>query len=149
MAVTTLSSIPLAFDYDVVAARRRARQVASLLHFDEQDQTRIATVASELARNALRFGSGGRVEFAVADESLIVTVWDRGPGTTTLQEVSSARRLMDDLEIRGTTIVAQKRLPVNAPALTQGALASIAAELSKQRAESPLEEIQQQIGRAH
>ena len=35
-------------------ARQRARQIAALLGFDAQDQTRIATAVSEIARNAFR-----------------------------------------------------------------------------------------------
>ena len=38
---------------DVVFSRQRARQIAQLLGFDAQDQTRIATAVSEIARNAL------------------------------------------------------------------------------------------------
>ena len=37
MAYTPLSSITLHFDYDLVAARRRARQIAPQLGYDEQD----------------------------------------------------------------------------------------------------------------
>lgn len=168
MSITPLSSISLAFDYDVVAARRRARQIAALLRFDDQDQTRIATVASELARNALHYGSGGRVEFAVDQrstaQSLMITVSDRGPGIANLEEVLSgnyqsdtgmgigllgARRLMDDFDVRtaagsGTTIVVRKRLPPGAKPLTPRTLAGLVDELSQQKPESPLEEIQQQ-----
>ena len=45
-------------------ARQRARQIAALLGFDGQDQTRIATAVSEIARNAFRYAGGGKVEFA-------------------------------------------------------------------------------------
>ncbi len=168
MSITPLSSISLAFDYDVVAARRRARQIAALLRFDDQDQTRIATVASELARNALRYSSGGRIEFAVDHrsdaQSLMITVSDRGPGIANLDEVLSgnyhsdtgmgigllgARRLMDDFDVRtaagsGTTVVVKKRLPASAKPLTSRALAGLVDELAQQKPESPLEEIQQQ-----
>ncbi|MFP5248103.1 MAG: ATP-binding protein, partial [Thermoanaerobaculia bacterium] len=96
MAVTPISSTSLHFEYDLVAARRRARQIAALLGFDEQDQTRIATVASEIARNALRYAGGGRIEFAVegrsgSAESLLLTVTDRGPGITNLEDVLTGR----------------------------------------------------------
>lgn len=36
-----------------MGTRRRARQIAELLGFDQQNQIRIATVASEIVRNAL------------------------------------------------------------------------------------------------
>jgi signal transduction histidine kinase len=167
MPLTPLSSISLHFDYDLVAARRRARQVAAALNYDEQDQTRIATVVSELARNALRYAGGGRIEFGLDSReggvSLIINVNDRGPGITNLDDVLNgryqsgtgmgvglvgARRLMDDLQIStgpgGTTVVARKRLPVNAPPLGNDGLGRLADALARQRPESPLEEIQQQ-----
>lgn len=165
--MTPLSSISLHFEYDLVAARRRARQVAALLGFDDQDQTRIATVASEIARNALRYGGGGKVEFAVegdADRALLMTVTDHGPGICNLDEVLNgryesrtgmgigivgARRLMDDLQIStgpgiGTTVTMRKLLTHRAPDLTGDGLRRLVDELSRQRPESPLEEIQQQ-----
>ncbi|MGN6184155.1 MAG: ATP-binding protein [Thermoanaerobaculia bacterium] len=168
MASTTISSISLHFEYDLVAARRRARQVAAALGFDDQDQTRIATVASEIARNALRYAGGGRIEFAVDElngtQALAMTVSDRGPGIPNLDDVLSgryrsntgmgigivgARRLMDDLQInttpgKGTIVSMRKRLPVTAPPLNNGGIRRIVDELSKQRPESPIEEIQQQ-----
>ena len=165
---TTLSSISLHFDYDVVAARRRARQIAALLQFDEQDQTRIATVVSEIARNALRYGGGGRVEFGVdlrtGHQALVTVVSDRGPGIANLDEVLSgayrsttgmglglvgARRLMDTFDVRtepgnGTTVTLGKRLPSAAGVLSAEEVQRLVGELARQRPESPLEEIQQQ-----
>ena len=166
--ITPLSSIALHFETDLVAARRRARQIAALLGFEDQDQTRIATVASEIARNALRYGGGGRVELAVDRDgggaALVLTVTDRGPGIHNLDDVLSgryesktgmgigivgARRLMDDLKIsskpgQGTTVVMRKALPPRAPELNGKEIQRLVDELSRQRAESPLEEIQQQ-----
>ncbi|HEX6642182.1 MAG TPA: ATP-binding protein [Thermoanaerobaculia bacterium] len=174
MPTRNISSISLQYDYDLVAARRRARQIAALLGFDEQDQTRIATVASEIARNALRYGGGGRTEFGLdmgadgtgAGQSLSLTVSDRGPGIPNLDEVLSgryqsstgmglgilgARRLMDDVQIitapgKGTTVFMQKKLPAHAPTWTPERITKLVDELAQQRPESPLEEIQQQNG---
>ena len=168
MPHTPLSSISLHFEYDLVAARRRARQIAGLLGFEEQDQTRIATVASEIARNALRYGGGGRIEFGIDSrngaDALTMSVVDRGPGIENLDEILAgryrsttgmglgligARRLMDDLQITtargaGTTVTVKKLLGANAPALTSESVRRLADELARQRPESPLEEIQQQ-----
>jgi anti-sigma regulatory factor (Ser/Thr protein kinase) len=47
-------AVELAHEHDVVLARTRAREIAALLGFQQQDQTRIATAVSEIARNALR-----------------------------------------------------------------------------------------------
>ncbi|HET7437028.1 MAG TPA: ATP-binding protein [Thermoanaerobaculia bacterium] len=168
MASLPISSISLHFEYDLVAARRRARQIAAVLGFEDQDQTRIATVASEIARNALRYGGGGRFEFGLEQRDsrqlLVMTISDRGPGIRNLDEVLSgtyrsttgmgigivgARRLMDDFTVtsspdKGTTVVMKKALPPTAPEPTPKRIEEIVNELAKQRPESPLEEIQQQ-----
>jgi anti-sigma regulatory factor (Ser/Thr protein kinase) len=52
-------STPIFSEQDVVTARQRARQLSGLLGFDPQDQTRIATAVSEIARNA--YVHAGRV----------------------------------------------------------------------------------------
>ena len=54
---------------DIVLVRKRTRQVAELLGFDRQDQTRITTAVSELARNAFEYAGGGRAEFRVRDDA--------------------------------------------------------------------------------
>ena len=58
-------SVAIKYEHDVVAARQRARQIAESLGFDAQDQTRIATAISEIARNAYSYAGGGRVDFLV------------------------------------------------------------------------------------
>ena len=49
-----LLTIPLRHDRHVVHARQRARDIAAELGFEHQDQIRLATAASELARIAHR-----------------------------------------------------------------------------------------------
>jgi len=48
-------TVPVESEGDVVAVRQRARRLAELLGFERQDQTRIATAVSELARNAFGY----------------------------------------------------------------------------------------------
>ena len=135
--IPPILTIDLRMEHDVVLARQRARQVAQLLGFDTQDQTRFATAASELARNAYQYASGGRVVFELVAEPprLDVTVSDAGPGIARLADVLDgryqsatgmglglvgARRLSDYFEVRsapGATVVRLgKRLPRTAPA---------------------------------
>ena len=45
-------TLEIRLEVDVVLTRQRARQIAGLLGFPLLDQTRIATAASEIARNA-------------------------------------------------------------------------------------------------
>ena len=167
MARTGLSSIGLNYEHDLVAARRRARQIGAILSLSVQDQTQIATVTSEIARNALRYATGGRVEFAIEDDgsasNLVITVTDRGSGIPALEEVLSgayvsrtgmgigivgARRLMDEFEISssaagGTRVVMKKKLP---RATTKREIAAIVEELARKKPDNPMEEIQQQNG---
>ena len=58
-------TIRLRHERHVVQARQRAREIAALLGFEHQEQIRLATAASELARNAFRYAQGGFVEFLV------------------------------------------------------------------------------------
>src|SRR5277367_4650185 len=83
-------SVVIRSEHDTVAARQRARQIASLLGFDSQDQTRIATAVSEIARNAFRYAGGGKIELAVSEgepAAFQVTVHDKGPGIKDLQHI--------------------------------------------------------------
>src|SRR3954454_25062045 len=91
---TPILTVDLMLEYDVVLARQRARQVAGLLGFDAQDQTRIATAVSEVARNAFQYAGGGKVEFLVdepAPPTFLVRVSDRGPGINDLQAILDGR----------------------------------------------------------
>jgi signal transduction histidine kinase/CheY-like chemotaxis protein len=154
-------------EHHVVAARRRARQIAELLGFDAQDQIRIATAVSEIARNALKYGGGGKVDFAAVGgahaHALEVKISDRGPGVADLQAVLDgryhsptgmgigiigARRLMEDFEITsaagGTTVRMRKSIPVKGAALTPATLARISEELARPKSEDVYEELQRQ-----
>src|SRR4029450_8595004 len=91
---TTLLTVDLAREHDVVLARQRARQLATEFKFDAQDQTRFATAVSELARNAHQYAGGGRVGFGVdrgPPAMLVARVKDRGPGIARLADVLDGR----------------------------------------------------------
>jgi signal transduction histidine kinase len=128
-----LLAVELRSEPDIVLARQRARQIAAHLGLDPQEQTRLATAVSELARNAHQYAGGGRVEFRLQDRDsmLVVTVSDEGPGIPHLTEVlegryesptgmgigiAGSRRLVDRFDVetapgRGTRIVLGKQLP--------------------------------------
>jgi signal transduction histidine kinase len=147
-------------EQDVVAARQRSRSIAGLVGFDSQEQTRIATAVSEIARNAFRYANGGRIDFSVGD-SLQIRIADNGPGisnvTAILQGryrsttgmglgIMGARRLMDEFRIdsvpgRGATVMMAKRLPKRAPQLTPENLTKIANELARVASDDPFQEI--------
>ncbi len=136
--ITTLS---LEMDDDVVHARQCARVVAQHVGFGAQDQTRIATALSEIARNALGYAGGGKVDFLLrrgAKPSLVVRVRDSGKGIENLSSIlegryvsptgmglgiAGARRLMDTLEVQtaptGTTVTMDKAVPGAIPLLAK------------------------------
>lgn len=135
----SILSVNIRSEHDTVAARQRARQIARLLGFDAQDQTRIATAVSEIARNAFNYAGGGRAEYRIegrlAPQLFLIKVTDSGPGIRDLNTILEgayqsstgmglgiigARRLMDQFQIestpqRGTTVWLKKLLPKRAP----------------------------------
>ena len=81
---------------DIVLVRKRTRRLAELLGFDRQDQTRITTAVSELARNAFEYAGGGRAEFRVRDDgpahAFEIVISDKGPGIVDLDAVLSGNQ---------------------------------------------------------
>src|SRR5262245_46585734 len=128
-------NVTIQHEPDVVLARQRARQIAELLGFEGQDQTRIATAVSEIACNAFIYAGGGKVEFQLEGKTvpqvLLINISDQGPGIRGLQAILDeeyqsntgmglgilgARRLMDQFAIetnpgQGTTVHLTKLLP--------------------------------------
>src|SRR5579864_9192102 len=89
-----LLTIPLRHDRHVVHARQRARDVAAELGFEHQDQIRLATATSELARNAFRYAENGTVSFSVTKsnpQTFIISVADKGRGIPNLSDILDGR----------------------------------------------------------
>ncbi len=164
--MTTLLNIEIRFEQDVVISRQRARQIAQGLGFDSQDQTRIATAVSEIARNAFQYAKLGKVEFRMEGESpqmLLISITDKGTGIANLNVILEgnyksptgmglgiigSKRLMDRFEIEsspsGTKVVMGKTLPKRAAKLTNNLSIQIADKLAMQPPYNPFAEIQQQ-----
>ncbi|GAB1541823.1 hypothetical protein NUACC21_44960 [Scytonema sp. NUACC21] len=163
----TLLTLEIRFEQDVVMARGRTRQLAELLGFDAQDQTRLATAVSEIARNAFQYAKGGRVEFcleATSPQTFLICVRDTGSGIPNLQTILDgqyksatgmglgifgAKRLMDEFQIEsqpgyGTIVLMKKSLPKRSPILTREHLTQIIDGLIRRPPQNPYEEIQQQ-----
>jgi signal transduction histidine kinase len=162
-----LSTVNITIEQDVVLARRRARQIAAILGFEPQDQSRVATAVSEIARNAFEYGGGGTVDFLLGggelSHMLLVRVHDSGPGIKELDAVlggryqshtgmglgiSGTRRLTDHFEITsgpgaGTTVLLGKRLSRRAQ-LTPELASEISAKLESIRGLDLAQEIQAQ-----
>jgi signal transduction histidine kinase/CheY-like chemotaxis protein len=170
MPTIPILTLNIRHENDTVAARQRARQIARLSGFDAQDQTRIATAVSEIARNAFRYAGGGKIEYAIdhgvdgdAVAALAIRVADTGAGIADLERILEgryrsstgmglgiigARRLMDDFSIqsdaRGTIVVLRKRLPRKANANNRDALARIVQVLAAEKPQDAYTEIQSQ-----
>jgi signal transduction histidine kinase/CheY-like chemotaxis protein len=159
-------TIRLRHERHVVHARQRAREIASLLGFEHQEQIRLATAASELARNAFRYATNGAVEFLLQDtvpQVFVIAVGDTGPGIPNLAEILDGRyvsrtglgkglvgtkRLMDRFEIAsspaGTRVELGKVLPRTAPKIDADRVSRIASELSRSDAADPFDEVDRQ-----
>jgi signal transduction histidine kinase/CheY-like chemotaxis protein len=160
--------IVIGAETDIVLVRKRTRRLAELIGFDAQDQTRITTAVSEIARNAFEYGRGGQVEFRLSgnqpSQMFSILVRDRGAGIPNLQAILAgehksatgmgigllgARRLMDDFHIEtqaggGTTVRLGKILPPRAKPVTSSLLKTIAEKLAADGPADALEEIRQQ-----
>lgn len=146
--------------------RQRARQVADLLGFEAQDQTRISTAVSEIARNAVQYAGGGKVEFHLTlggDQSLQMVVRDKGPGITAVEALLDAKvvcasgrgrtlrgalQLMDTFHVestaRGTVIKLSKLRPRRLPFLESRDIPRITNALMQRVSEDPVAEMQRQ-----
>lgn len=81
--------LPLAHQGDVVAVRQSTRSYAVEIGLTIIDQTKIVTAASELARNTVVHGGGGKVTLEIIKESsrqgLRLVFEDSGPGIPDLE----------------------------------------------------------------
>lgn len=124
--------LPLKSDEDVVRLRKQVREEMITLGFSLIEQTKMITAASELARNALRYGGGGEARILLLAEEgrrgLSLCFIDQGPGIENLElaltdgytsggglglGLSGAKRLADDFAIdtapgKGTTVTINK-----------------------------------------
>jgi len=157
-----IMTVPIENEGDVVTVRQRAHRVADMLGFDRQDQTRIATAVSELARNAFGYAGGGRAEFVLDSSSnpqrFVVRICDQGPGIANLQTILDgqyrsssgmglgligARRLMDTFDIEskpdaGTTVEVGHKLPSRLNPWPRAKLTEIVSSLKKESSSDPL-----------
>ena len=160
---TLLCRIDIRYEQDVVLVRQRARQIAALLDFDAQEQTRLATGVSEIARNAFEYAGGGRAAFVVEHgraPAFLVRIADEGPGIADLSAVLEgryesptgmglgivgARRLVERFDIAsssgGTAVTLGKTLPYGGP-VTRERVADITQALTAAAPGDPLAELQ-------
>jgi serine/threonine-protein kinase RsbT len=75
---------------DIVKIRKIVRAKAAEIGLSLVDQTKIVTAASELARNALDYGGGGRMHSQILNDlgrrGLRLTFEDSGPGIADVEQ---------------------------------------------------------------
>lgn len=161
-----LDAMILRYEHDVVLVRRRARAISELLHFERQDQTRIVTAVSEIARNAFDYAGGGRVEFSLENAptpTFFIRIRDHGPGIANLEDVLTgrylsktgmglgirgARRLMEAFSVESahgeTCVTMGKPLAKNGRKISDEWREEISRALSKSPPDDPFADIQAQ-----
>jgi serine/threonine-protein kinase RsbT len=126
------AEIPIEAEGDVVKARQKGRELATMLGFSTTDQTLIATAISEIARNIVRYARRGSVTFTRIERQgragIQIVATDSGPGIADVElamrdgystgkslgvGLPGARRLVDELELVsnvgvGTTVTLRK-----------------------------------------
>jgi serine/threonine-protein kinase RsbT len=112
----------LGSDEDVVRARHKVRELAQRAGLRLVDQTKFVTAVSELARNTVIHGGGGRMSAGLLEENGRVGVWaqfeDEGPGIEDIQLAltdgytsgqglglgfGGARRLVGEFDVRSSS----------------------------------------------
>jgi len=112
---------------DILLARQASRKAAAALGFGTVDQTRLATIVSELTRNALTYAGGGAcrvlTRLTAQERCIVIEVEDQGPGIADVTGaltrgystggglglgLAAVHKLMDDMTIEtrpGRTLV--------------------------------------------
>jgi signal transduction histidine kinase/CheY-like chemotaxis protein len=162
-----LLAVAVERETDIVLVRQRTRKIAEQLGFERQDQTRITTAVSEIVRNALDYGGGGRAEFWLDNGSphcFEIVIKDSGPGIADVEAVldgsyrsttgmgvgvAGARRLMDDFAIetapgKGVGVRMVKCLPPRSKPMSKADLQRVAQALTGDERLDPNEELRLQ-----
>ncbi|TPW27960.1 ATP-binding protein [Pararhizobium mangrovi] len=123
----------LASAQDVAYAREAAKRAMTEIGASTVRRTKFVTAVSEIARNAVIYGRGGRIVFEIREQggvrSVVAECSDRGPGIADVamaltdgystgkglgRGLGGAKRLVDRFEIRssettGTVVILESR----------------------------------------
>ena len=126
------AELPIETGDDVVRVRQLVRTQAQSARLSLVDQTKLVTAASELARNTLIYGGGGRLVLETVERNgrtgVRAVFSDQGPGIPDVDQaltdgwtsgsglglgLSGSRRLVDEFDIvtapgEGTTVTVVK-----------------------------------------
>lgn len=140
--------VALKTDQDLILARQRTKEVAMKAGLTQQDQTRLITAVSELARNAVMYAGGGRLKLSItsrdSQQYVQAVISDSGRGIKNLDAIfdetynsktgvgkgiAGSRRIVDLFDIKtsdqtGTTVTVGKLIPPLGEAITAKAVAA-------------------------
>ncbi|SBT53835.1 ATP-binding protein [Micromonospora narathiwatensis] len=148
-----LLQLALRVEQDIFLVRQRGREVAAAVGLEHQDQVRLATALSEVARDLLHTVDGADVTFAVDVDAatgrpvLRVDLAPARPLPDGRYEPQSGAvaRLVDVLAVvadEGDTVVRMsRRVPAHAPALPPERLAQLRDELASSAPGTALDEL--------
>lgn len=119
MPILKSEVLPVVTENDIVYVRQNVRKWAVEMKCSIVDQTKVVTAASELARNLLIYGGGGKVILQFLNEGirngLRVIFEDSGPGIPDIEQalkdgftsgkgmglgLGGARRLVNEFDIK-------------------------------------------------
>lgn len=152
---------------DIVWSRKKTRELSQFLNLDKQEQTRLATAVSEIARNTFQYAGKGMIDFNLSlinDKAwIVILVKDHGPGIKNLKEVLNgtyvspegmgvgligSKKLVDELTIdsgpHGTLITLKKIIPFRRSLLSQAELKALLDIFMSQNQNDPLDEFKKQ-----
>ncbi len=128
MSIERTGTLPLESEQHIVASRQMVRTLCQALKFSLVEQTKMITAASELSRNTLIHGGGGRMRWELAEagskSGLRLHFEDEGPGIADMKlamtdgwtsgggmglGLPGSKRLVSDFEVdsapgRGTRV---------------------------------------------
>lgn len=153
-------------EHDIILARQMAKQLAALTGFSFLDQTRFVTAVSEISRNAVMYGNGGKIEFSIGERDhrqiLLANIIDHSDQN--LEKIlknssvskngmgigiKGTKNLMDYFSVEnhcsnGNIVTFGKIIPSNTPYIKVEQVNQWVTKLTTEKPKGFLEEIQQQ-----
>lgn len=118
MAVKSQEERAISNEDDILTVRNSVKRITALLNFSLVNQTKVISAASELARNTLEHGKGGKAIVQLVNEpdkvGIRMIFEDQGPGIADIDRaledgytsgkgmglgLGGAKRLMDEFSI--------------------------------------------------
>lgn len=163
----TLLRSEIRTENDIVTARSRTRQIASYLKIDKQEEIRLATAVSEMARNVYQYAKKGSIEYRLELKKdkcwFMVEIRDNGPGIKQIQTIMDGRyvspegmgvgivgsqKLVEEFQLKtsenGTQVILGKVVPLRISLMSAKELTKLIDSFVVTHTQDAVEEIQKQ-----